>query len=138
MMHSKKWISSALVFSLSIGLSACGNTNDKKKEKASANLQWSNGAACPKEVVDELLAATASVTDEMTLEQRIEAKEKEIPLAEAFYKKFLGRPTCKAEITTPAFGFEVNEEATVAGRVLLPVFTVANASSAAAACVGAM
>ncbi len=35
MKHSKKWISSALVLSLSIGLSACGSATNQKKKKTS-------------------------------------------------------------------------------------------------------
>ena len=104
MKHSKKWISSALVLSLSVGLSACGNANDKKKgtngSDKTASTQWAKGDACPKVVSDEYFASESPDTDKMSLDEKIAVYEKTKSLTEEFHKKYLGKPGCKVEITS--------------------------------------
>jgi hypothetical protein len=104
MKHSKKWISSALVLSLSVGLSACGNANDKKKGTSgsdkTASTQWAKGDACPKVVSDEYFASESPDTDKMSLDEKIAVYEKTKSLTESFHKKYLGKPGCKVEITS--------------------------------------
>ena len=105
MKHSKnKWISSALVLSLSVGLSACGNANDKKKgtngSDKTASTQWSKGDPCPKAVADEYLASETPDTDNMSLDEKIAVHEKAKSLTEEFHKKYSGKPGCKVEITS--------------------------------------
>ena len=95
MKHSKKWISSALVLSLSIGLSACGKAEDK----------WTKGAPCPKTVTDEYLAIEApsgAEFEKLAIEQQLAAFDKSIALTADFFKKYLGRPSCKIEKTLPS------------------------------------
>jgi hypothetical protein len=117
MMHSNKWISSALVLSLSVGLSACGKANDKKKgNNSGASSTASSVLACEEAFIKDseiYIEETINQSTMITQENSSKIVEELTAKYESMMSKYVGHPDCSVageEGTKQTIKFPKNQD----------------------------